>query len=175
MHKSSSQILITIWPPYHHHYFSSFFFLFLPQVTISFSFFSYFSFPASSILDPSNVIMHYLLFIDVFFFYFLGLLTGHQMAEGTGEWWKPPSRAAAAVVDRSVAEVVVGKGSSVNNDYGEPRCMSDLGLCANEYCDENCCINTCNMDYGEFNPHPMCAEITGQDFRLCLCWYDCHD
>lgn len=59
---------------------------------------------------------------------------------------------------------------------GEPyRCLSNLGPCSLEYCNDDCCKRKCN-DYFNFrHPYGYCEQPIGYPYIMCYCYHDCQD
>uniref|UniRef100_A0A0V0GP05 Putative ovule protein n=1 Tax=Solanum chacoense TaxID=4108 RepID=A0A0V0GP05_SOLCH len=71
-------------------------------------------------------------------------------------------------------EMARGNLTELDVDY-HYRCSGNLGPCNYEYCDEDCCIRTCNNYYSELNPEPKCTDFPGYyPYKFCICWHDCY-
>lgn len=54
------------------------------------------------------------------------------------------------------------------------RCLSGLGPCSIENCNEACCKKICNNDYSGLNPSGYCDMYPGYPGQVCLCEHDCY-
>lgn len=77
--------------------------------------------------------------------------------------------------DNNLAPIEMGKENlkELVEDY-HYRCTANLGPCTNDYCDEDCCIRTCNSYYNGLNPEPKCIDLLVFPYKFCLCLHDCY-
>lgn len=74
-------------------------------------------------------------------------------------------------------KVLEGGSSEVGADGAmsqikQSKCLTNLGVCALNSCDQDCCIKKCNTQYKGKNPNGHCDKIPGFAALICNCEHD---
>ncbi|KAM3359188.1 defensin-like protein [Capsicum galapagoense] len=62
---------------------------------------------------------------------------------------------------------------NANEIVPNDQCLTNLGVCSDKLCGEQCCEKNCFDNFKEKNPSGACETIPGSALRLCNCHHDC--
>ncbi|KAF3629137.1 hypothetical protein FXO38_27856 [Capsicum annuum] len=62
---------------------------------------------------------------------------------------------------------------NANEIVPNDQCLTNLGVCSDKLCGEQCCEKNCFDNFKEKNPSGACETIPGSALRVCNCHHDC--